>query len=346
MNKVIGGEFEIGYRFIRKINKEVPKEFAQGYFYSSGRAAIFHILNFLIGKGKQQILLPDYLCGSIVDAVKLTSLPFEFYSINSDLTINTDSVREKLNDESIILIINYFGGTDVHGQIKKIKSVNSNATIILDNAQALFSMFESYDADFMLTSFRKQLPVPDGAWVLSRYDGLFLCQEPNSFSQYKLGGGILKSLNRPDAVSEEVYLDLFKKGDSLILNNIYARISDVTCSILNEIDIASIRQRRLENSQYLIQGLKKLDIAPILEFKNNEVPLFVPVLINYRDHLRQELRKQGIYSPAHWPKCKEVSQLDKRLYRDELSLIIDQRYNLKHMNKILGIIKKYLNHVQ
>jgi hypothetical protein len=346
MSKVIGGEFEIDYKFSRKINKEVPGELEGGYLYSSGRAAILHIINFSVGLGTKKILLPDYLCDSIVDAVKLTSLPFEFYTINSDLSINTDSVKELINDESIILFINYFGGLDVHSEVKKIKSINSKASVILDNAQAFFSMFETYDVDFMLTSFRKQLPVPDGAWVQTRFDGLFECSAPNSFAQYKLGGGILKSIHRSEDVSDEVYLDLFRKGDSLILKNVYGRISDITITILNDLDFTSIRQRRIENSQYLIDGLQKLGISPILDFKNNSVPLFVPVFFNNRDHLRHELRKNGIYSPAHWPKCEEVTHLDKKLYRDELSLVIDQRYTKRHMNKILSIIKANLNHVR
>jgi hypothetical protein len=346
MSNVIGGEFEISYKFTRKIKKEVPRELEGGNFYSSGRAAIFHIINFSVGRGTKKILLPDYLCDSIVDAVKLTSLPFEFYTIDSDLSINIDSVKEKYSDGSLVLIINYFGGADIHGEIRKIKMINPNASIILDNAQAFFSMFETFDVDFMLTSFRKQLPVPDGAWVLSRYDGLFQCHEPNSFAQYKLGGGILKSLKSPDAVTDEVYLDLFKKGDSLILKNVYSRISDITINILNDIDFAAIRQRRIENSQYLIQGLLKLGITPILDFKNNSVPLFVPVFFNNRDHLRHELRKHGVFSPAHWPKCEEVTHLDKRLYRDEMSIVIDQRYTKRHMNKILSILKANLNHVQ
>ncbi len=344
MNNVIGGEFEIDHRFTRGIKKDLPAAFNKGYFYSSGRAAIFHILNFSVSTGKQKILLPDYLCDSIVDAVKLTSIPFEFYSINSDLSINIDSVREKYNDKCLLLIINYFGGADIHNEIKKIRSVSSTASIILDNAQALFSMFESFDVDFMFTSFRKQLPVPDGAWVISRNAELFQCEENNSFAQYKFAAGLLKNNKQFVSVSDQVYLDLFKKGDSLILSNINSKISDITTTILKSIDFDSIRQKRIDNSQYLIEGLHKIGISPIINFSNNVVPLFVPVFIHNRDHLRQKMRNHNIFIPVHWPQCEEVTSPDKRLYGEELSLIIDQRYSKNHMSKILSLIQANLDH--
>ena len=121
---IIGGEFEIRTKDFIKYGSTQPFEFNKGYFYSSGRAALHHILSLLIQKEKKKILLPDYLCESIVEVVKISKIPFYFYSINEDLSINIDSIKEIYTEKSSILIINYFGGIDVLNEIKKLRNID------------------------------------------------------------------------------------------------------------------------------------------------------------------------------------------------------------------------------
>ena len=336
---LIGGEFEIGILPDYNSCVNLPHELSKGHYYSSGRAALFHILNFSKKSGKYKILLPDYLCESIVEIVKFASVSFDFYKINQDLSININSIKETYSNDCSILIINYFGGVDIQNEILKIKSLNSNAYIILDNVQAFYKMFESYEVDFMFTSFRKQLPVPDGAWVISKYIDLFSCEEENTFAQYKFAGGLLKKVQAYNSISDQIYLDLFKKGESLINQNLNSKISDITIAVLSETNFELMHQQRIENASYLMAGLQNLEINPILNFQDNMVPLFVPILIRNRDYLRQQLSKNGIFCPVHWPKYKEISYCSNRLYDEELSLVIDQRYERVHMRKILEVLE-------
>ena len=343
MNSIVGGEFEIDIKIIRNSSPKLPKKLNHGHFYSSGRAALFHILNFSSQSGKNKILLPDYLCESIIEVVKLASVQYKFYTINQDLSLNINSINELFDTESSILIINYFGVIDIRSEIQKIKNLDSSAFIILDNVQSLYSMFESFDVDFMFTSFRKQLPVPDGAWVVSKHSELFQCEEENTFSQYKLAGGLLKNYQEFDVFSDQLYLELFEKGENLIIKNINSKISNITLSILSVLDFDLIRQKRINNAMIIINGLQTMEITPIIKFQVNTVPLFVPILIKNRDLLRLELRKNNIYCPVHWPKSKEINIKNDNLYNSELSLIIDQRYDQKVMNKILSIIARLVN---
>lgn len=346
MNQVIGGEFEIDIKNDFNSYSKLPREFSQGQFYSSGRAALYHILNFSKQLGKDKILLPEYLCESIVEIAKLTSIPFEFYKVTQDLTIDIDSLFKIYKTESSILIINYFGGIDIRSEIQKIKAINSNAFVILDNVQSFYSMFESFDVDFMFTSFRKQLPVPDGAWVVSKHDGLFRCEKENSFAQYKLAGGLLKNYQRFDSVPEQLYLELFEKGESAISVNLNAKISDVTLDILGRLDFKLIRQKRVENSIFIIDGLKKLDLIPIVNFRSDVVPLFVPITLKKRDSIRQALRKNNIFCPVHWPKLSEIENRNCTLYDEELSLVIDHRYCKENLSRMLNVIEESLNNAK
>jgi len=204
-------------------------------------------------------------------------------------------------------------------------------------------MFETIDVDFMFTSFRKQLPVPDGAWVVTKHDGLFECDEKNTFAQYKLVGGLLKNFCKFNTVSDQIYLNFFENGESLINQNLNAKISDITLELLSKIDLNFIRLIRVNNSKYLIKGLQRLGYKTILHFKNNMVPLFVPIHLKNRDFFRQELRKNNIYCPVHWPKSKEIQTDNNIFHQTELSLVIDQRYDQIDMNKILSVLETIKN---
>ena len=338
----MGGEFEIDISNIKNYASIFPKEFRRGQFYSSGRAALYHILKFSGKLGKNKILLPNYLCDSIVEVVSLSGIPYEFYNINLDLTIDVESVRKRYTQDCQILIINYFGCIEIEKEIEKIKEIDLQVSIILDNVQALFNMFEKVNVDFVFTSFRKILPVPDGAWVLTRFHGLDQCEEVNFFAQYKLAGGILKTYKGLNLYKDNLYLELFRKGEEMIKDNLNALISDSTIRLLNSLNLEFIKKKRIENANFVIKRLRKLGIIPLIYFTKEQVPLFVPVLLSNRDSIRSELQKHNIFCPVHWPRSKATHHLDQKLYDMELSLIVDQRYNEEDIDKMLTVIERYI----
>lgn len=336
----MGGEFEIDVINFKNLGTEFPAKFRKGQFYSSGRAALYHILKLSRKLGKNKILLPDFLCDSIIETVKLLKHPYEFYKINIDLTIDIESIKRGYTKECQILIINYFGGIDIGRQIKSVKQIDSQASIILDNVQALFHMFSKVNADFVFTSFRKILPVPDGGWVLTESKGLEKCEGHNEFAKYKVAGGILKAFKNSQLFSDELFLELFDRGESLIIDNLNATISDSTIRILNGLDFKFIREKRIKNAKIVLDRISKMGITPLLNFDREQVPLFVPVLLSKRDYIRKELQKQNIFCPVHWHRSVATQHLDQKLYEMELSLLVDQRYDEGDLDKMISVIEK------
>ncbi len=340
----IGGEFEIDYDALNNHKSNLPKKLNHGYFYSSGRAALFHILDAVSSKhNKNKILLPDYLCDTIIETVAVTSFSYDFYGINADLSVDLNSLKSKYDSSCSLLLVNYFGGIDINSEIQNIRSFDKNALIILDNVQAFYNMFEDYDVEYSFTSFRKQFPVPDGAWVISKHNDLKQVHSKNTFAQYKLAGGLIKSLQKYSSISDELYLELFKKGEKEILDNLNSKISDITITILSNLKYDNDKEKRLQNSRVILKGLSRLGIEPILKFKEGMVPLFIPILLKARDRIRLQLKKNNVYLPVHWPLHPDLKPSNKLLYDHELSLIVDQRYNEKHMLKILSIIEENLD---
>ena len=135
---MIGGEFPIAVTDI--LNADVRKaQLTDVYAYSSGRAALYQILKFLQReKSVKRVLLPDYLCGSVLVPIKALGLDFEFYPINDELKLEATKFSKKYQKDDVILIINYFGLQDLTDSITTVRSLDEKAIIIEDDVQAYY----------------------------------------------------------------------------------------------------------------------------------------------------------------------------------------------------------------
>ena len=337
MQKVIGGEFDLDITNMGKLLSSKNSS-----LFSSGRAALYHILK-KASKGNQYktILLPDYLCESIIQSAQKTNIAINFYKINEDLTINFNYLESKLFDDSIVLLVNYFGCIDIGKQITAVRAINNNACIIADNVQAFFSMQDSKDADYSFTSFRKIFAIPDGALVYSNHGELDIVSDENTFVGHKIAGGVLKHFAECNSIDDSLYLKYLNIGEKAIDQNYNSVASEFSQILYEKLDLCSIAIRRKNNFSFLNSELLKLGITPILMNYHHQVPLFLPIRIKNRDSVRRQMFAQNIYCPVHWP-CPEGFALARaeELSKNELSLIVDQRYDENDMKRIIDIIKK------
>lgn len=345
MQKIIGGEFEIGAN-------DNDNSSCWGYvnpnrnfqFFSSGRGALFAILQHLkMTKIARRVLLPDYLCSSIVNTVKACGLEFTFYPIDDKLLPVMDFLLNELRPKDAILTINYFGLLKLEGVYKEIRNVEVTATIIEDDVQALACFLKPLpeNVDFSFTSLRKWMPVPDGGLTKSRSCvELTTPHEHNTFSQYKLSGLLLKGKREIGISNDSIYLDLLAKGESMIDNNLCSRVSEYTENYFISEFPEEFFNYRKRNSEYLLSGLQDIGFKPIIDVPSTLVPFFIPLWIEDRDKIRREMFKNNIFCPVHWPldglKIKKGAEMAKH----ELSLIIDQRYTFSDMDRILTILTK------
>lgn len=335
--KIIGGEFEINLSNLKRGKKNLYP----GFLYSSGRAALFNVLQFIVENIKiKTIYLPDYLCSSIIDVVALFKLNVKFYPINNNLEAEIEYLFKKKLDSSVILLINYFGCIDLRGVIDNLKEYAPDICIIEDNVQSMFSMYNDSSSDFSFTSFRKQLPVPDGGWVKSKYANLPDANAENTFVSYKIAGGLLKNYKRYKCIKDEVYLTLFKNGEDRINENLNSEISDITLDIIENINIENVRKKRIANASYLASQLDEIGIFPVVKLFPSFVPLFLPIMIENRDEIRKILAENNIFCPIHWPTEYRELKMNMIMAKNELSLVIDQRYGKRDMDKIANILKK------
>lgn len=340
LGRSIGGEFELDPALLKTSNYR-PEA---GRYFSSGRAALHAILKRLKKTHPELlVLIPNYLCRSIVQTLDDLKLPFAFYQLSKDLRVDKESVEKLAKKQPVrklaLLLINYFGLVDCAKDIEFIKGLERDHIVIQDNVQAFFEMGKDSEAEFSFTSFRKTLPTPDGALAKTTEDlGSSDGGTINAFAFHKTISGLIKYLARFDGKNEDIYLDFSRLGEEELDHNKFyeENISPLSLRILGNLDFPEIIERRVSNFRYLQDRLLSIGLKPLVSLEEGEVPLFFPVLIKDRDKVRQALAEARIFCPAHWPLHLHQAELEPAayLYTNELSIIIDQRYDRRDMDKI------------
>ena len=335
---MIGGEFPIAVTDILNAQNR-HLEAPDVYTYSSGRAALYQILKYLKQEKKvNHVLLPDYLCSSVLVPVKELGLDSTFYPISEKLELELSSFQLLYKKGTAVLLINYFGLQDLSRQIKAIRELDEKAIILEDDVQAYYEFIKPLDGvDFKFTSLRKTFAVPDGGLVKTKYH-LPKVSTPNTFGQYKAAAALLKSM-REGNFNDQIYLELFEKGESLIDSEQESGMSLIAEKLYSFMNEEHVKVRRLNNAEYLVEKLGKIGIKPLFPLLKDHVPLFIPIVLKNRDTVRRAMFQKEIFCPVHWPSEGMSVKRGELMSKTELSLIIDQRYGRKEMDEILSLIK-------
>lgn len=311
--KVIGGEYAFDSACCN------PDERLNVNLFSSGRMALYAILKTITAIKEVHVHLPDYLCSSITRTILDLHIPFSFYHVTPDFL--PDLATLAVHENSVVLLINYFGMVDLQKSVDQLKEMGT-PLLILDNVQALFQVKKVKNIDYEFTSYRKWLPLPDGARVYPdvRLAGVKIGK--NCFAEKKITGNTLKNTD----ASDDRILSLLKEGEEILESDYICETSEYTRNHYNSIDFNKIESRRRLNAKCLHEGLSKLDIPHL--YKEDAVPLFIPIQIERRDVIRKIFFEKSIFPPVHWPFENNIlnGNTNNILYKTELSLICDQRY--------------------
>lgn len=336
---MIGGEFDID---VQRVQSQWPNNILANDVstYSTGRAALYHIIKHAMEHhAVSQIMVPDYLCSSVLVPIQKLGFNPVFYPINDQLEMKQEEFAQLYKKGSLVIIINYFGLMDITAQVNYVRELDEHAVVVEDDVQAYYEFEKPLGClDARFTSLRKWFALPDGGLVKSRIPDMLTVVEPNTFHQYKVAGSILKTLRNPDYYDDRIYLDLFEKGEDLIDADIEKGMSNITREHIKYSNTERISYMRTRNAQYLIDGLKKLNIAPILPLTEGKTPLFVPIWLEDRNKVRRAMFQQDVFCPVHWPLEGMPVKKGAEMAEHELSLIVDQRYTTKDMDLILNII--------
>ncbi len=315
-------------------------------FLRCGRDAIGFVADDIIAKmDDRKVFLPALSCDSMVRPFEVRGFEVHFYSLNEDLTVDTDSLIAKINESSeggarpIVLIMNFFG---IAGTVSAAQTIrdNFNDAVIIEDVTHIIMEPEKYlegkgasRINYHVGSIRKWLGVPDGAIAISK----------DEFVMGALTGDTDFSLLRMEALREKAeYLD---NGDQELKAHFRKLLSDAedalsdgldpyhmtdeSAEYLKRVDALGLSERRASNYKNLYNMLKSLPLCGkafnLLKEEDIEefTPFMLPIVLDTdfmqrsaitdegkkitRDAFETRLAAKGVYAPVLWPVSKEAA---------------------------------------
>ncbi|PCH68709.1 MAG: hypothetical protein COC06_09055 [Bacteroidales bacterium] len=281
-------------------------------------------LEYLIRAGNfKKIYLPMFSCKVLLEPINKLDIEYEFYSIDQNL----NPVLTKLpKQDEVLLYINYFGIKD----LAVIELNHQVENLIIDNSQAFFSNSVSDLGTFY--SARKFFGVPDGAYLLSNLN--LKIELKRDFSWDRMG----HLLKRLELGAESGYSD-FRENSIKLSQQPILQMSELTKSLLSQIDYSKAKQRREENFLYLHQQLSGINQLDLTDLDVNG-PMVYPLYVE-NENLRKKLIQNKIFVASYWPNVLEEcpsNSLDYKLAKYILPLPVDQRYTIEDMERICNVL--------
>lgn len=113
-------------------------------YTNNGRTASVYAMKHCADRMRhKKVLLPDYLCLSVISAVEWAGIDYDFYRVQADLTVDLADLSAKLADDvGMIYLVHYFSVPQPLEVVQAVKEMAATRDILVmeDITQALFSL--------------------------------------------------------------------------------------------------------------------------------------------------------------------------------------------------------------
>ena len=367
---LIGGMFDVDLKLLLanvqskgfSLRCDINNNYTRKIYTNNGRTAtVYAFLHGMKLPADAEVLVPEYNCVSIINALESVPIKFSFYKIKKGLIIDTDSLKQTISDKTkVIYIIHYFGIPQPSEVVKEILKIakEKNLYIVEDLTQTLFSKEDGRIGfgDYLVSSMRKWYPMTDGGIIAAKnnvpfeivplkdaYDEAVFTQMYLSLARMYYREGIVEDI--------DAYIKLEKKANSARYKDFSPRyMTWLSTEILNKSNQEEIIRTRRQNYLYLYEHLKEITGISILENASDKDGKYVPfgfiVIIEDRERFRNWLSKHCIVGEIQWilPTQYYTPSIYAQ-YMSDHSLMIhcDQRYSEKEMSYIVCVIKEYID---
>lgn len=288
--------------------------------FQSGRAALRAAL---VSADIKHVLLPAYICDSVIQAIVDAGAGVETYRLDNSLC--PIDCPNSLPEKSALLYVNYFGLCEAN-VTHLLEKIPGNQ-LIIDNSQALFS--QSANVLATIYSPRKFVGVPDGGLLVA--SGVKV-----NVPEYEDTGTLARVrplLLRMAYTAKDGYPE-YLKSEKAFNDTKPLKMSRLSKRILNSIDMVAVKSQRRENFLMLAARLDKINLNK-WELDSESVPLCYPLVVGWDvERLKKSLVDKGIYIPTYWPEVKPraTDGVEHRLINFCLAIPCDQRYSLDQMS--------------
>jgi hypothetical protein len=321
-------------------------------FTDSGRSAIRLTLRTLgLGPGNA-VLVPSYICGSVLGALAMEGVRPVLYGVDAHLDVMVDQLLHGDHCAQAILLVDYFGFTsNVDPYVGQL--ADQGLRIIYDCSHSLLGMPRASPlVDAYVASLRKLLPLPDGGLMLlhSKHDKA--C--PSTPSQSRHASVRMAAMIWKGAWLQQVrwpqppFRDLFLQAERMLdAERDINGMSSMSSMLFRMLDASYVIERRRASFLDLLTSSRGWPegVVPLYDTLAAGVcPLGFPVIVDRRDDLRRFLIAHRIYPPVHWdldPRVFGEFPKSLELSKHILTLPCDQRYGSPDMRILSDVIVQW-----
>ena len=355
MKKEIGSIFPLSDSVLRGAETELPQYPNDRLYYSLCREALFDIARAIKSVGCTA-LIPAYTCQTVITPFEEVGWRCEYYSVHKDLRIDIVDLLSAIERyHPLLVVVHPYFGMDLNEKemyaFSQIKE--KGIEIVVDLTQCLFSTKQYPFASFLVASYRKWLPIPDGGYLKKLTKEFEIIQPDNEnteFDEKVISAMYLRSLyfEQGEQRTKDISIRLSKSADTLVENNIVPhRMSKVAHNLLNRENLEINQKCRLGNYTFLFNNVHESErIIKVCKRMSNvtTAPLYFAVFVDDRASLQRHLANSAIYAPIIWPVEDErvlISEEVKYIYDHLLAIPCDQRYDEEDMLRMVEIINNY-----
>ncbi|MBN1479176.1 aminotransferase class V-fold PLP-dependent enzyme [candidate division KSB1 bacterium] len=278
-----------------------------------------------------EILVPSYNCGSEIDPFLCFGMKAMMYRVDSKLNIDIDDLRKRISKRTKIIYVTHYFGWPQHLADIAIFCEEHHLFLIEDCALSLFSNSSEGPigrlGDAAIFSFRKTLPVPDGAALVLQSNSM-IQSLPETHPAFRTTAKevapyivrwLIHSMQNRALLSNAIFFldQLFAHNDAQHLQSdnldmpkdyyfsehvLPLTISCLSSAILRTIDPEEVFIQRRKNYHQLYEGLADIDTAKPLSgaLPEGVCPLLMPLVVPDVFKWQRELRRLGIKAIRWW----------------------------------------------
>lgn len=345
----VGGEFVLSPTLLFNNNyhqfsdyagglKQYHRHYTFGAYYSM--VAIIAHLDIKVG---EYILLPSYLCPSMLEPFRKAGVKYDFYKMLEGLLPDLEDIERKSGPGlKAILFVDYFGFPRKDYLREMVKALQSRGVKVLqDTVQSWLNNERSLFGDFCFNSLRKYTPF-EASVLLSKERMIFFKEHRSTrkFLVHKRWAQLLRYYHlRFGIFSTESFLKHIDIANSAYHKPGIADMPLMNTWCLDRIDFITLGRKR----RYVYNKLiSKLSLCRVLKDELGDVvPLALPIYLSDRDSKRQLLHQRDIYCPLHWRLSEEI---DKKEH--DYSWDLEQHELTLPLNVNINSLELYINRLK
>lgn len=306
-------------------------------WYLSGRVALRAIIQDIKSRAEiHTVAVPSWCCHTMIEPFVEAGIEVSLYPVY----YQNGLVQEIDYEKDLLFVMDYFGYSG-----RQLGLSGYQGIIIRDMTHSIFSALYS-DADYYFGSLRKWCGVWTGGYAWARDGhGLFIGSSDDfGYTALRAKAMWLKnSYIYGLGIEDKGYLRIYGEAEVRLGHVGICSGAERDIDLIQRIDVEGIRKRRSQNAKVLQDSFADWLLFP--EMKDTDCPMFVPIFVpgGKRNELREYLIQHEIYCPVHWSVSKyhKIDEKVGHIYKNELSLVCDQRYEEEDMYRIVKIIRHF-----